>query len=669
MTVKQLESCEKKSRILLFSSIKIFQRNLDNLIPYDQMPFKNIQLVLSTKKLIDRSINEFRQRSFDVDIPLDIADVICKNFSDTIKSQVAELKEINELSLNSTEQEYSRTCKQLLAEYVVKLYNSLRGEPEMFETIITKCTADIMKKYDKKIASYPEFIIKEHYHVFKNKLNSKNKKFRIEYNAYLKQYMKDFKKKVKAIHKNVFHEYKLEVNVKIPNIPMSLRELDILLYDRKDKYHSLFDTKTAALSGQREASKAYIQRRKNILVESINEEQENMSRYNQDASKECCNNIWDKKVQPICDKVKKGDYDSLEKFQKELNTFEHSYRNEALGPEIDTVWKKRFKAIDSWKANIKRSFMAVPYNHKNIETIYNEIMKSTLTPIDRMAEHLGLAWAGSGHYRRTARGYTWDCTRKDVNHKNKLPSYVLYDFKSGLKDLITSDPIIEYVNPREIDISIYGPYPTDTTITRKVDYSVTEQLIWECSKKFSFNQEASASYKQGVKEIWEASISLKFGFSQELFNKDGGTKTITRTESAVSDIFIPAGKRVQVTSISYDQSVTINYIAIFNVSASLRMEGVLLWGAESPEKNYHQDFQEGGTGNHWSHDFGDITEIYDQMMQNREPWLWDECKRDNPELTSILGQLKDPKKYEFIVSGKFNGVNGVRVEDKVKILR
>ena len=52
----------------------------------------------------------------------------------------------------------------------------------------------------------------------------------------------------------------------------------------------------------------------------------------------------------------------------------------------------------------------------------------------------------------------------------------------------------------------------------------------------------------------------------------------------------------------------------------------------------------------------------------REPWLWNECKNDHPRLTSVLEQLKDSNKYEFIVSGRFNGINGIMIEDKTTIL-
>ncbi|CAI2198254.1 16546_t:CDS:2, partial [Funneliformis geosporum] len=474
-------------------------------------------------------------------------------FSDIIQSQVDDLLYINELRLKKANEDYRQTREQLMAEYVVHLNHNLCGEPEPFDKITSKCTDDIMKNYDQKIKIFPKFITFNNRDTFISTLISKNKEFRIDYDVYLKQYMDDFKKNVDDIYDNVIHEYKLKVNIKLPNIPMSEEELDKLLYFNKDKYHSLFDSDTSALPGQKKTSRAYVQQHKNVLVVRINTEQDNMISYNKDASKECCNKIWDEKVEFIRHKVKNGNYDTLDRFHKDLNTFKNSYRLAASGPAINTIWQRRLKEINSWEANVRRSIMAIPHNGKSVETIYNEIMKSTLIPIDELAKYLGIAWAGSGHYRRTASGYMWVCTRKDVDRRDYLPSYV-YDFKSDFKDLIASDPIIEYVNPRQVNTTIYGPYPTDTTITRKVDYAVIEQVIWESSKKFTFNQETSASYKQGVKDIWEAFISLKFGFSQELFKKDGGTKTLTRTESSTNQINIPAGKRVEVTSIIHDQS-------------------------------------------------------------------------------------------------------------------
>ncbi|CAI2190636.1 8544_t:CDS:2, partial [Funneliformis geosporum] len=658
---------EMAARRLLFSSEEKCQIELEQLFPNGKMPFVMDHIKSEVKNHINRSIRKFRKQLSVSEYPVNLADDTIKKFSDIIQSQVDDLLDINESRLNQAKEDYRQTCEQLMAEYVVQLNNSLRGEPETFFTITSKCSDVIMSKYDQEIAKFPKFIIHNDRNIFQSNLISRNLAFRIQYDEYLKQYMDDFKKNVDDIYDNVIHEYKLKVNTKLPNIPMSEEELATLLYVNKVKYHLLFDSGTSALPGQKKTSRVYVQQRKNVLVVRINTEQDNMIGYNKDASKECCNKIWDEKVEFIRDKVKNGNYDTLDRFHKDLNTFKNSYLLAASGPSIYSVWQQRLKEINSWEANIRRSIMAIPHNGKSVETIYNEIMKSTLIPIDELAKYLGIAWAGSGHYRRTASGYMWFCTKKDVDRKYALPSYV-YDFKSNFKDLIPSDPIIEYVNPRQVNTTIYGPYPTDTTITRNVDYAVNEQVIWESSKKFTFNQETSASYKQGVKDIWEAFISLKFGFSQELFKKDGGTKTLTRTETSTNQINIPAGKRVEVTSIIHDQSVSINYIATFVVSASLKMDGTLLWGSEGLEKNYHKDYQ-GGSRTHWSHNFGDITEIYNQMMQNsREPWLWDECKRDHPKLTSVLEQLKDSQNYEFIVSGTFNGVNGVRIEDKIKVL-
>ncbi|CAI2199544.1 15275_t:CDS:2, partial [Funneliformis geosporum] len=362
-------------------------------------------------------------------------------FSDIIQSQVDDLLYINELKLKKANEDYRQTREQLMAEYVVQLNYNLRGEPEPFDKITSKCTDVIMKKYDQKIETFPKFITSDNRDIFKSTLISMNKEFRIQYDVYLKQYMDDFKKNVDDIYDNVIHEYKLKVNTKLPNMPMSDEELATLLYFNKDKYHSLFDSDTSALHGQKKTSRAYVQQRKNVLVARINTEQENMISYNKHASKECCNKIWDEKVDFIRDKVKNGNYDTLDRYHKDLNTFKNSYRLAASGPAINTIWQRRLKEINSWEANVRRSIMAIPHNGKSVETIYNDIMKSTLIPIDELAKYLGVAWAGSGHYRRTASGYMWVCTRKDVDRKYNLPSYV-YDFKSNFKDLIASDPII-----------------------------------------------------------------------------------------------------------------------------------------------------------------------------------------------------------------------------------
>ncbi|CAG8591766.1 10383_t:CDS:2, partial [Funneliformis caledonium] len=433
-----------------------------------------------------------------------------------------------------------------------------------------------------------------------------------------------------------------------------------------------FDSKTKAIPGrQRSSSEAYIKRRRKALIDSINTEQNHMNIFNMESSDYFCTTLWDKKIQHIRDAVKNGDYVTITEYQEDFRTFKDSYGLAARGPASSIVWNRRKKETDSWEENIVRLLSARPFDGKNMEFIYNNIMNSTLTPIDQLAADLGWGWAGNGQYKRASTGYKWVCTMKSDGFWNdRPPSFMLYDFKHGFKNLVPSDPIIEYINPRQINTRIYGPYPDDFTITRKVDYIVTEQLTWESSKKFSFDQEISDSYKQGIKEMWETSIGLRFGFSQELFNKHGRTKTVTRTESNTSEIFIPAGKRIMVTSIVSDQSITVNYIATLIVTASLRIYGFLRLGSEENlDANYHSEFRGDRSEKYWHYDFGDMTEIFDQMIQNRAPWLWNECLHDHPRISSSVEQLKDPKKYEFIVSGKFHGINGVRVEEKTTVLR
>ncbi|CAI2184242.1 17230_t:CDS:2 [Funneliformis geosporum] len=665
-------SWNKSARALLLLHKEKFHKLLEKTLPESQMPFEDTVFESETRKLVVRIKFEFFKQISDAGFPGDLADNVIKKFNDVIQSDAAELKAANALNLNSTNENYSKACEQLESEYVVKLHSKLRGEPKHLDKILTKCCVDILDKYDKKTSKFPFFITNDCRSVFQYRLLSRDREFATEYRAYMKQYMDDFRKVVDVIFDQILSDYELQVNTKLPTFPMSETELEFLLKSEKKIATSDFDLKTKTIPGrQRAASKAYIKHRRKSLVDSIKMDQENMSIFNMDASEYFSTRLWDEKIQPIRDRVKNGDYVEITEFQEEFSTFKNSYNLAARGPASSIVWDRRKKETDSWEENIVALISARPFDGKNIEFIYNNIMNSTLTLIDQLAADLGWGWAGNGQYRRAATGYKWICTMKtDGFWSDRLPSFMLYDFAHGFKNLVPSDPIIEYINPRQINTRIYGPYPEDNTITRKVDYTVTEQLTWESSTKFSFDQEISDSYKQGIKEMWETSIGLRFGFSQELFNKHGRTKTITRTESSTSEIFIPAGKRIQITSIVSDQSITVNYIATLIVTASLRIKGFLRLGSEEgPDANYHSEFRGKRSEKYWQYDFGDMTEIYDQMVQNRAPWLWNECQQDHPRISSVLEQLKDPKKYEYIVSGKFHGINGVRVEEKSTVLR
>ncbi len=155
-----------------------------------------------------------------------------------------------------------------------------------------------------------------------------------------------------------------------------------------------FDSKTKSLPGQRKASEAYIEQRRNTLLDCIEKKQITMNRINNDTSNELCNSQWDKKVQHIRNKVKNENYVKLSEFKEDFRNFEYNYRDVARGPYIDIVWNERKKVTDSWDANVKRSIMARSYDGKNVESIYDDIMNSTLNPIDQLAADLGWAWAG-----------------------------------------------------------------------------------------------------------------------------------------------------------------------------------------------------------------------------------------------------------------------------------
>ena len=83
-----------------------------------------------------------------------------------------------------------------------------------------------------------------------------------------------------------------------------------------------FDSKTKSLPGQRKASEAYIEQRRNTLLDCIEKKQITMNRINNDTSNELCNSQWDKKVQHIRNKVKNENYVKLSEFKEDFRNFE-----------------------------------------------------------------------------------------------------------------------------------------------------------------------------------------------------------------------------------------------------------------------------------------------------------------------------------------------------------
>lgn len=171
-----------------------------------------------------------------------------------------------------------------------------------------------------------------------------------------------------------------------------------------------------------------------------------------------------------------------------------------------------------------------------------------------------------------------------------------------------------------------------------------------------------ASYKWGVKDLWEASV--KATFNANMSSTSTKTATIQYSTSISTSLILPANRTNVVNQMVFNQRTSLPYTAKVRVVPKLRLEnGFTKWGGggnyvtNTNASALKASFRKGDR-NYGPQLFTRCDEIRADARADADPWSWKLAMQRNPNLNSILDTLADPRSYGVYVKGKWEGITG-----------
>ncbi|KAI4101415.1 MAG: hypothetical protein LQ339_005064 [Xanthoria mediterranea] len=245
----------------------------------------------------------------------------------------------------------------------------------------------------------------------------------------------------------------------------------------------------------------------------------------------------------------------------------------------------------------------------------------------------------------------------DWQHKTNM---VFYDWIVEIHDIVWGRPIITDLKPARIDTTEYPAQPTPGTVT--VGTNSTEVSTITDSFTWGLSGGLEASYKWGVKDLWESSI--KATFNANMSSTSTKTATTQFSTSISTNLFLPANRTNVVNQMVFNQRTSLPYTAKVRVVPKLRLEnGFTKWGGggnyvTNPNASALKSAFRKGDRNYGNQTFTRCDEIRADARADADPWHWKLAMQRNPGLVTILDELADPKPYEVYVKGKWEGITG-----------
>ncbi|KAI4090212.1 MAG: hypothetical protein LQ344_004904 [Seirophora lacunosa] len=229
-----------------------------------------------------------------------------------------------------------------------------------------------------------------------------------------------------------------------------------------------------------------------------------------------------------------------------------------------------------------------------------------------------------------------------------------------IADVVWGRPIITDLKPARIDTTEYPAQSVATTAT--VGTNNTEISTISDSFTWGLSGGLEASFKWGVKDIWEASV--KATFNANLSTTSTKTATTQFSSSISTQLVLPANRTNVVNQMVFNQRTSLPYTAKVRVVPKLRFEnGFTKWGGggsyvNNPNTSALKDSCKSGDRNYGDQVFSRCDEIRADARADKDPWNWKLAMQRDPYLSTLLDALARPEPYEVYVKGKWEGITG-----------
>ncbi|XP_005096096.3 uncharacterized protein LOC101859396 [Aplysia californica] len=261
-------------------------------------------------------------------------------------------------------------------------------------------------------------------------------------------------------------------------------------------------------------------------------------------------------------------------------------------------------------------------------------------------------------------GYSWKA-KKCARNNNRQLKISYGDWKIGLSDVKYSNRKTTELEPKTIDSGVLtNPHPTPAVeiITRhdKSIRTVTHSLTshWKVAVTTGIKVSYSPSDVTG-------GLGGEFSFS---ITAEGGEKTTDETQNVQEQSMeVTIEKELDPYTAArwvarmYQIRTTQYYRATLRMECTAQLEGNL-----KKERNYHRSYV-GRSKYGFKYRFGDKdTPFFVAVKKEKEqwsyPWMWGDLIEQQPWVKNVVGYLANQTHYEFVLEGKFEDIQGYKVE-------
>lgn len=310
------------------------------------------------------------------------------------------------------------------------------------------------------------------------------------------------------------------------------------------------------------------------------------------------------------------------------------------------------------------------------------VMEQTLYNMAKLAHYLGYVWCSGCRSRKVGenfirRGDVWEAdTRarcRGYRSKDRL-SLVYADWKPHIYSMTYGKPVLDYLQPETADsgkaVNDHST-PITTVVERQIrsirSVTHTKSKSWKKAHELGVKMTYTATAKT---PFAEKSASAEFSYR---FTYENSRSTTDTTNKQDEKLFKMSSSKVldPYTAVEWEvlvskQRVTTPYTAKVLLKFSTMLRGFLHWhhyklGGSHKFPNFLR----------FNYKFGDADTsfweaLHKQSRYNSRPWDWMNMKQRWTYAGTVIDKLTKEKYYQFTLRGKFEDVQGYKVEFKWK---
>ncbi|XP_005098969.1 uncharacterized protein LOC101847822 [Aplysia californica] len=312
----------------------------------------------------------------------------------------------------------------------------------------------------------------------------------------------------------------------------------------------------------------------------------------------------------------------------------------------------------------------------SVETAKEKVMVRSARGLAELAWYLGYEGTKGCYGEKAGDNFEQDGTTwkaKKCQDKNNPQLKITYgDWSLSMSNVKYSNSKTTELIPQTIDSGVLrndSPTPVTETIIRRdvsirsVKHTVTSH--WKVSVGIGMKVSYSAPFKAG-------GMGGEFSFN---VNAEGGRETQDETGNiqersleVVREKDLWPHSAYQWTARMYKTRTTQYYRATVRVECTAKFNGNLRKGGGSGahDTNYHTRYT-GQKASNVEYQFGNKNKpfyvaVKEESEQWSNPWMWGDVLYRRPLVKELVGNLTEKKHYEFVLEGKFDDIQGYKVE-------